>query len=141
MLERFMKKVLVDSTTGCHNWIAYIRPDGYGDFRIGNKKELAHRAAWSLLVGDIPEDLWVLHKCDNRKCINPDHLYLGTHQDNMDDVVERGGRKGVCTKESNGLAVLTQKQVDEIRYKYTRGYTQAELANEYPTSQSNISII
>jgi len=142
MFNRFINKVLVDPITGCHNWIAYIRPDGYGDFRMGEKKEIAHRAAWLLLVGDIPDDLWVLHHCDNRKCVNPDHLYLGTHEDNMQDVVDRKRRKGICIKEGNGLAILIEEEVKEIRDKYATGkYSQEVLAEEYFTCSSNIGCI
>ena len=141
MLERFLNKIEVDSTTDCHNWTDQIRPDRYGDFRMGERKELAHRASWLLLVGDIPESKWVLHHCDNRSCVNPDHLYIGTHQDNMDDMVERG-RSRPCRGETNGNSLLTQEIVEEIREKYSTGiFVHVDLAIEYNTSLSNIGSI
>ena len=88
-LDKFMRKVVV-AGNGCWEWNGYINDSGYGRYRLKNKKTLAHRAAWLLLRGPIPNDLLVLHHCDNPKCVNPDHLYLGTNGDNMRDCARRG---------------------------------------------------
>lgn len=90
LLKRFMKKVVVSKFTDCHIWIGGRFRSGYGDFRSYKKERRAHRAAWDLLLGDIPEGLQVLHKCDNRLCVNPDHLYLGSNYDNMQDKIRKG---------------------------------------------------
>ena len=79
----------------CWLWHGARDPkNGYGNFGIegghNGRTEKAHRAAWLLLVGPIPDGLFVLHKCDNPPCVNPAHLFLGTHQDNMDDKIEKG---------------------------------------------------
>lgn len=92
-LERFKTKFKV-SYSGCWEWSAGKLSSGYGQFFWGrvdgkDKNIKASRAAWFLLRGSIPDGLMVLHKCDNKACVNPEHLYLGTHADNMRDSVER----------------------------------------------------
>lgn len=95
----------VSKTEGCWNWTSRLSPKGYGKFKFPIKKlkpgrenkrhgEIrAHRLSWLLHRGEIPEGLCVLHRCDNRKCVRPDHLFLGDDQDNHDDAIEKG-RKG-----------------------------------------------
>lgn len=107
----FWKHYEVDSN-GCWVWNLTPDKDGYGTLKYKNKSKFyAHRAAYELAIGPIPEGLLVLHKCDNRLCINPEHLYIGTHEDNMRDVRERNRRKG----DKSGNRKLTQEQVNEIR--------------------------
>lgn len=82
----------------CWNWKAFIRPDGYGTIQsslLKSKNFLAHRLSYLLHYGELPDGLLVLHKCDNRKCVNPNHLYLGTDADNERDMVIRDRMKGV----------------------------------------------
>lgn len=86
---RFYSKTKRDSITGCLNWTASVRKDGYGRFRYNQKTVLAHRMAWKLYKGRFPNKL-CLHKCDNKSCVNPRHLYLGTQEDNMQDRAVRG---------------------------------------------------
>lgn len=74
---------------------------GYSWFRItGMPKQKGHRASWILHYGEVPDDFHVLHKCDVRNCVNPDHLFLGTNQDNIEDKVRKGrqGRRGPVKK-------------------------------------------
>ena len=85
---RFLEKVVV-AESGCHEFASNIQKDGYGKFLYKNRSQYAHRVGWMLFVGEIPSDKWVLHKCDNRKCVNIDHLYIGTPTDNVRDKVER----------------------------------------------------
>lgn len=107
---RFFAKVRVVES-GCHEWQGYITKNGYG--QIGNEGRIyyAHRVAWLLNHGD-PGDSYVLHKCDNRCCVNPEHLFLGTFQDNMDDMINKK-RNAFGTR--SGHAKLTEDQVLAIR--------------------------
>jgi hypothetical protein len=90
MKERLDLNSKENKDTGCIEWQRYLS-NGYGKLMIGSRKDgtrkttSAHRVSYVVHKGPIPDGLYVLHKCDNRKCINPDHLFLGTHQDNIDD--------------------------------------------------------
>jgi hypothetical protein len=94
-LARFMSKIDDSNGTGCWEWTGSMMDGGYGQFFYGSiqgkeRNGKAHKAAWVLLKGPVPEGMLVLHKCHNRRCCNPDHLYLGTHMDNMKDRDEAG---------------------------------------------------
>ena len=129
--ERFLAKVL-ECENGCHEWQSTIRKDGYGKFWINGKQAQAHRAAWSLFKGEIPAGLWVLHKCDNRKCVNLNHLYLGTAKDNARDRTER------C--EWWGRMKYSNDAIQEIRDLYATGnYSQQALADIYGMHQTQVS--
>lgn len=88
ILDKF---ILTDS--GCWEWIGTIYSNGYGKFEYQKSQWRAHRLAYYFSYGQIPSGLFVCHKCDNPICINPTHLFVGTHQDNMDDAVEKGRSK------------------------------------------------
>lgn len=98
--DRFWQKVDKNTTSGCWEWRSSIRGNGYGAFFThlhpeGRKCHGAHRYSWGLFNGAIPEGLLVLHKCDNRICVNPDHLFLGSHVDNMQDCAAKGRVKTI----------------------------------------------
>lgn len=90
---RFSRRFQRMPGTGCWHWLGYlnVKGGGYGSFKMGGRKYGAHRASWILKHGPIPLSgpQNVLHKCDNPRCVNPDHLYLGTHLDNIHDWIER----------------------------------------------------
>lgn len=91
LLERFEKKFIPEPISGCWLWIGGISNTGYGMIGINGKRtKAAHRISWEIYRGHIPPDLWVLHKCDVRCCVNPDHLYLGTAKNNVHDLMKRG---------------------------------------------------
>ena len=114
-LARFEEKYIPEPNSGCWLWMA-AGGRYYG--RLGWGKRwltiAAHRAAWELFRGPIPEGMKVLHKCDVTWCVNPDHLFLGTQRDNVYDCMAKG-RRAHLTGERHGRAKVTREQVEEIR--------------------------
>ena len=88
--ERLKNRHVIDSDTDCWNWSGNTSGNGYGRIRHKGRYICAHRASYIVRIGEIPDGLLVLHKCDNRGCVNPDHLFLGTHKDNMQDMLSKG---------------------------------------------------
>lgn len=133
-VKRFWDKVAIGGENECWAWTAGLRGKGYGSFWLDGKTRKTNRVAYKLANGPIPEGLHVLHTCDNCLCVNPDHLWLGTHADNMDD---RQARDRQAKGESVGTSKLTREQVVEIRERYSAGgATQAALGEEYGVSSS-----
>lgn len=99
---------------GCWIWLGMVDGGGYGSFRIGAKMVKAHRASWIIHRGPIPEGLRVLHQCDMPPCINPDHLFLGTQLENMQDMFAKG-RQPNLHGEKNPNVKLTAADVSVIR--------------------------
>jgi hypothetical protein len=139
LLIRFVTKFRVDEATNCWAWTGALSghvPTQYGKLHIvkPNGKRttaFAHRLAFEIFVGPIPDGLWVLHRCDNRICVNPRHLFLGTAADNSRDMVS----KGRSAKGSASNAKLTEDDVRDIRLRYQLGtITQGALAREYGVS-------
>lgn len=99
-LENFDKLVSVDPSTGCHLWTGFACKAGYGRFRMPGSKgksapvKLAHRYAYERAYGPIPHGMNVCHRCDTPRCVNPDHLFLGTQKDNLRDMREKGRSRG-----------------------------------------------
>jgi hypothetical protein len=139
--KRFIKKI--NFTDTCWLWTASKYPGGYGSFRFDGKTYQTHRFLWTFLRGEIPDGLCVLHKCDVRACIKPDHLFLGTRKDNVYDMMTKG--RGVQLKgEHHGMSRLTDGQADAIRKMYVRGnkeFSQLKIAEIYGVDRSVIGKI
>ena len=135
--ERFEEK-FVKCETGCWEWTACKHNTGYGQMSINQKPKLSHRLSWEIYVGEIPEDLCVLHQCDNRLCVNPAHLFLGTRGDNARDCKSKGRN---AFGERNGMARLTSKQVERIRDLRRQGHSSKELAEMFTVCSNHIDSI
>lgn len=137
--ERFKQFCSLDKETGCIEWTGAIRT-GYGLFRLNGKTQTAHRISWLIYRGPINGQL-VLHKCDNKKCVNPDHLFLGTQKDNVDDMVKKK-RNVVLKGELNPNAKLNTKKVKQIRELYHSTKTSfVKLAKQFEVSPKLIELV
>lgn len=123
----------------CWEWTGYLDADGYGQFSIGHTVVYrAHRYSYILFKGVIKGKLLVLHGCDNRKCVNPEHLELGTQKKNIQDAVKRKRKKSGV---DSPFAKLTAQQVVELRVERAKGAGLKELAKKYSLSLTSCSKI
>ena len=139
--EMFWSKV--DQSGGpdaCWPWMRFKTSLGYGRAGWDGKVHAAHRVAF-LLANGRWSDGDTLHRCDNRICCNPAHLFEGTHADNMADMKAKGRRKNINTGEKNGRAKLTNEDAREIKRLLAAGMSQWEIANQFGVGQTQISKI
>lgn len=130
----------INKTNSCWNWIGRIHPNGYGIFNSRHETK-AHRVSYLLYNGHISNNLHVLHKCDNPKCVRPDHLFLGTHQDNMTDKCMKN-RTSRMLGEIHPQAKITSNIVINIRQEYSmNNISQRDLAKKYGLSQTHVKDI
>jgi hypothetical protein len=123
--------------SGCILWGNTIDTSGYGVIRVRGRTELAHRFAWKIANGPIPDGMCVCHTCDVRACVNVDHLWIGTIADNNMDAIQKG-RNVILMGELNGMAKLTAEKVIAIRADTRK---QRIIAAEYGVSQKIISCV
>jgi hypothetical protein len=137
--------------SGCIVWTGGCKAFGYGEFSPWNSrkrglgKQSAHRVAWIAANGPIPDGMYVLHRCDNPPCINPEHLFLGTPQQNTDDMHGKGRwkepRRRSGARHPRPMAKITEDDVRKIRQRFAAGEAQATIARDFGVDYSNISRI
>lgn len=145
-MKDYLRKLLANvktSASGCWEWQRYCEPGGYGRTRYLGANWLVHRMSWALHKGAIPAGLCVCHKCDNRKCCNPDHLFLGTAKDNHDDAEKKGRLTHVPAILAHAtrfrrVRLLTNAQVEEIM---TSKETTRALSERMDCSYQNVYLI
>lgn len=129
-----------DPDTGCWIWSGNRDKDGYGRVSMRGVWNRAHRVMYSNQVGDIPDGLFVCHSCDNPPCVNPEHLFAGTHADNMADC-SRKGRRPAFPGESNPSSKLTETDVANVRFMKEDGIMQKDIADHFGVTPGTISLI
>ena len=140
--DRLISHIMKNEYSGCWEWQGSKR-GGYGRMIVGSRKdgtrrnESAHRVSYMVYHGEIPRGMEVCHICDNRSCVNPDHLFIGTHQENMDDR-ERKGRNKPQKGEKNGRAKLNKDDVLAIKNKRACGFSFQKIADEYGVHKKTI---
>jgi hypothetical protein len=144
LTDRFWNAV--KKSDGCWEWQRSTNKAGYGQIGTGSGKGRTintHRLSWILHYGEIPFKMNVCHRCDNRKCVNPDHLFLGTQMDNVRDMHNKGrNARGGAPGERNGSAKLKEMDISRIRELYAAGgISQQRIADQYNCSQGIISQI
>jgi hypothetical protein len=151
-VERLWDRYVVTGS-GCWEYTGVIVPNGYGRFRLNGRNVYAHRAAYEIANGQIPVGMYVCHHCDNKPCINPDHLFIGSPRDNFQDAYVKGRitsrwgeHRGIDPErqprgERHGCARLTEAQAQEILDRATAGEPQRQLAAEFGVSFQLVSLI
>jgi len=128
--ERFWSRVARADGDACWEWAAARFTAGYGKVALPRSRKLegAHRIAWLLTYGPIPNDLWVLHRCDNPPCCRPDHLFLGTCKNNSDDMIAKGRHPRVGVSVPSVNRKLSADRILEIRARAVAGESHRAIA-------------
>lgn len=142
VIARFLSCSSLSDDDRCWQWHGLENTNGYGRFSYKDSHVLAHRLAFRIFVGAIPDGMVVCHKCDNRKCVNPHHLWLGTQSENLRDAVRKGRmHRPDTTGENNGNTPLTWEKVRAIRAMADSGSKRFMLAKVFNVSPSTIANI
>lgn len=136
--RRLLNGIAEPLPTGCWTWLRSTKKSGHATMTVGGRTVLAYRVAYEVWVGRIPPGAWVLHKCDNPRCIRPDHLELGDQAKNMADCSARGR---TARGSNNGAAKLAPGAALEIRTLLSRGWSQAAAARVFDVSPSTVGRI
>lgn len=139
--ERFWSKVDRRGPDECWEWQAYRDQSGYGRFTPTDRNQQpAHRVAWELTHGPIPDGMFVCHHCDNPPCCNPTHLFLGAPVDNTHDMIAKD-RSAIAAGEASQFAKLTESDVREIRRRSASGESYPALARAFNVHRETIGLI
>ena len=140
--KRLKKKILIKNE--CWEWQGQLNNHGYAFASWGQaeekKKTVLHRVAYAIWIEEVPRGLCVLHKCDNPKCINPEHLYLGTKKDNTRDIKNRN-RFNPARGEKCGMSKLKSEEILEIRDLREKGMTLNQISHKFDVTYENIHAI
>ena len=146
-IKRFWSKVVILDDNNCWEWIGGKRRRGYGVFSVQVDKKtrglISHRVSYFLKNNIDPADKIVLHNCDNTSCVNPNHLSLGTHKDNTNDMMSKGrGRQNFLNGELHKMSKLSNEDVVNIRKLYSiTKLTQKQIGESYGIDGSHVSLI
>lgn len=130
-IERFWSHVkIINDNDSCWEWRACVKSNGYGHIRVDGKNVHVHKFSYELAHGEIPKGMFVLHSCDNRKCVRPKHLFLGTQKVNIQDMVSKG-RDNPLRGENHPKAKITNEAASLIKHS---GLSYREEANKWGLS-------
>lgn len=138
--DRVQRWTVQRDDESCWDWVGFTHPQGYGHLTIAGMLFKAHRAAYEAYNGPIPHEMHVLHRCDNPGCVNPDHLFLGTHTDNMQDKASKN-RSAVMAGEDNPHSKLSTWMVADIIRRRRNGEPGVNVAQLYGVSPCTVSAI
>jgi len=131
LINRLLVNVSIDANN-CWNWKKYVKGNhGYPYIKIGGKMVAGHRLIWIIFKGNIPDGLWVLHRCDNRRCLNPEHLFLGDRYDNAKDAAIK----------NRFVHKLQFSDIAEIRRLHLEGFSQVAIGKRLGITQGHVSKI
>lgn len=125
---------------GCWEWYGTKGKNGYGVIQVRGKRIYTHRFSYETFIGEIKKGLFICHKCDNRLCVNPGHLFIGTPNDNTQDMINKK-RNVVLRGSKTGMAKLKEEDVKNIIEKLKKGYSLGELSKEYNVYRGTITSI
>jgi hypothetical protein len=143
VIDRFLSNVVDHSDkAACWNWQGIKNSNGYGRFSLSDKHRLAHKISFQMFVGEVPEGMNVCHSCDNRLCVNPQHLWLGTQSENLKDASAKGRMFRPDTNgELNGNSKLDWTKVREIRRLVAAGERKSKVAQTFGVAHSTVNFI
>lgn len=137
IIDKFYSRIEFRDNSDCWWWTGPKTPSGYGCFAPKHKVMYStHRLAWEINKGPIPTGMHICHICDNPPCVNPDHLFIGTNQDNVNDRVAKGRQQ---RGQSHGQSILTEDHITQIRALVHYGVKQTTLARMFGVKRSTVN--